>query len=188
MTGGPLLWYLNRGSGLVLLALLTASALLGMWATRGGAGTRVPRFAVQSLHRNLALLGVVLTVVHVGSAVADEYVDIRWWQAALPWHLAYKPLWLALGVVALDLVVAAVVTSLVRSHLPRRAWLVVHLGGYAALVLSFVHGLGIGTDSGEGWARWVYVACGLALVVSGLARAVDARDRMRHAPRELVVR
>ena len=185
---GPLLWYLNRGSGLVLLVLLTSSALLGIWATRGDAGTRVPRFAVQALHRNLALLGVVLTVVHVASAVADEYVDIRWWQTVLPWRLAYQPLWLALGIIALDLLAATVVTSLVRRRLPRRAWLVVHLGGYVALVLCFVHGLGIGTDTGEGWARWTYAGCGLALLAAGLARVVDARDRASRLPRELVAR
>ena len=182
---GPFLWYLNRGTGLVLLVLLTTSALLGIWATRGDAGTRVPRFAVQALHRNLALLGVVLTALHVTSAVADTYVDIRWWQAFLPWRLAYQPWWLALGVIALDLVVATVVTSLVRGRLPRRGWLVVHLGGYAALVLSIAHGIGIGTDTGEGWARWAYVGCGLALVAAATARATDARRRSSTAPREL---
>jgi hypothetical protein len=188
VSGGPFLWYLNRGSGLVLLVVLTCSALLGIWATRGAAGTRVPRFAVQSLHRNLALLGVVLTAVHVGSAVADEYVDIRWWQAVLPWRLAYQPLWLALGVLTLDLLAATIVTSLLRRHLPRRAWLAVHLGGYVALALAFAHGLGIGTDTGEGWARWTYVGCGLALATAGLARVVDVRHRTTHAPRELVAR
>jgi sulfoxide reductase heme-binding subunit YedZ len=182
---GPFLWHLNRGTGLVLVVVLTASALLGMWATRGDAGARVPRFAVQALHRNLALLGVALTVLHVASAVADEYVDIRWWQAFLPWRLAYEPFWLALGVLALDLVVATVLTSLVRGRLPRRAWLVVHLGGYAALVLSLAHGVGIGTDTGEGWARWTYVGCGLALLAAAGARATDARGRSRRAPREL---
>ena len=182
---GPFLWHLNRGTGLVLLAVLTTSALLGMWATRGEAGTRVPRFAVQALHRNLALLGVVLTVLHVASAVADEYVDIRWWQAFVPWRLAYEPLWLALGVLALDLLAATVVTSLVRLRLPRRAWLSVHLGGYLALALSFAHGLGIGTDTGEGWARWTYVGCGVLLVVAAVVRAVGLRDWHRSAPREL---
>ena len=182
---GPLLWHLNRGSGMVLIVVLTLSALLGMWATRGDAGTAVPRFALQALHRNLALLGVVLTVLHVVSAVADEYVDIRWWQAVLPWRLAYEPLWLALGILALDLVLATVVTSLVRRRLPRRAWLSVHLGGYAALALSFAHGLGIGTDTGEGWARWTYVACGVLLSGAVLVRAFGLRDRHRSAPREL---
>ncbi len=172
---GPFLWYLNRGSGLVLLVLLTASALLGVWATRGDAGTWVPRFAVQALHRNLALLGAVLTALHVGSAVADEYVDIRWWQSFLPWDLAYRPLWLALGVIALDLLAASVVTSLVRHRLPRRAWLAVHLGGYAALALAIAHGLGIGTDTGEGWVRWLYAGCALALVAAGLVRTTGRR-------------
>ena len=179
MTDGPFLWYLNRGTGVVLLVLLTASAVLGIAATRGAPGARVPRFAVQALHRNLALLGAVLTAVHVLAAVADEFVDIRWWQAFVPWRLAYEPFWLALGVLGLDLLLAVVVTSLVRDRLPRRGWLAVHLGAYTALVLSVAHGLGIGTDTGAGWVRWVYAGCCVALVAAACVRVVGVRGRAR---------
>ena len=58
---GPLLWYLNRSTGLVVLALLTATAVLGVLAT-GRGGRLLPRFVGQSLHRNLALWSVVLLV------------------------------------------------------------------------------------------------------------------------------
>src|SRR4029079_5455172 len=80
LTDGPLLWYLNRSPGLVVLALLTVSALLGVLST-GGAGRVVPRFATQAVHRNLALWSVALLGLHVVTAVVDTYVDIRWWQA-----------------------------------------------------------------------------------------------------------
>lgn len=169
MTEGPLLWYLNRGSGLALLPLLTLAVLLGALATRGEPRRGVPRFALQSLHRNVALLSVMMLALHVATAVADEYVDIRWWHAVVPWGLRYEPWWLAAGVVALDLVLAAVVTSLVRTRMPRRGWLVVHLGVYAALAASFAHGLGIGTDTGAVWARWVYVgSAAVVLLAVGL--------------------
>ena len=81
---GPLLWYVNRSTGMVLLVLLTLTVLLGALSTRGDAGSRVPRFAVQSLHRNLGLLATVMLVLHVTTAVLDEFVDIRWWQAVVP--------------------------------------------------------------------------------------------------------
>ena len=57
----------------------------------------------QALHRHLALLAVVLLGVHVVSAVVDEYVDIRWWQAFVPFGATYEPFWLGLGAVAVDL-------------------------------------------------------------------------------------
>jgi hypothetical protein len=172
---GPLLWYLNRGTGLVLLVLLTLTVLLGTLATRGAAGTRVPRFAVQSLHRNVGLLATVLLAGHVLTAVLDEFVDIRWWQAVLPWSLRYEPLWLALGILALDLVLAVVVTSLVRHRLTRQGWRGVHLTAYAAWLLSVAHGWGIGTDTGAGWVRWTYAGCAVLVLGAVLLRWTGGR-------------
>ncbi len=179
MTDGPLLWYLNRSTGLVLLVLLTLTLVLGVVATRGdrapGRRTRVPRFVTQSLHRNLGLLATTLLVVHVATAVLDEYVDIRWWQSALPWHLHYRPFWLALGILALDLMLAAVATSLVRERIGPRVWLAIHLTTYPVWALALAHGLGIGTDTGAGWARGVYVGCGVAVVLAGALRLLGRR-------------
>ena len=167
---GPLLWYVNRSTGMVLLILLTTTVQLGIWSTRGGAGTRVPRFAIQALHRNIGLLSVVMLVLHVATAVLDEYVDIRWWQAVLPWQLHYEPLWLALGIVAFDLLLAVVLTSMARERLGQRAWRAVHLSGYLVLGLSVAHGLGIGTDSGESWAQWTYAVSAASVVVATVLR------------------
>ena len=71
--------------------LLTLTTVLGVLST--GQGRRfVPRFVGQALHRNLALWSVVLLVLHITTAVVDSYVDIRWWQAIVPWAGAtYMP-------------------------------------------------------------------------------------------------
>ena len=176
---GPLLWYVNRSTGLVLLALLTLVVALGVWSARARAGGRVPGFAVQRLHRNSALLVVVLLLVHAGSAVLDEYVDIRWWQVLVPWTLHYKPAWLAVGVVATDVLVAVVLTSLLRHRLPVRLWRVLHLATYLAWVAAVVHGLGIGTDTAPAWARWTYA--GSAAVVA-LVLVVRVAPPVRRVP------
>ena len=174
---GPLLWYVNRSTGLVLLLLLTATVLLGEWSTRSAAGHRLPGFAVQALHRNVGLLSLAMLTLHIGSAVLDEYVDIRWWQAFAPWQLHYQPLWLALGVVAFDLMLAVVITSLVRARLGHRAWRAVHLSSYAIWGVSVAHGLGIGTDTGETWARWGYVGCAGVVAASVAMRLTGPRVR-----------
>ena len=62
MTGhdeGPFLWYLNRGTGVVVLVLLTITTVLGVVALGNRSGRGLPRFVSQALHRNLALLSVV---------------------------------------------------------------------------------------------------------------------------------
>ena len=168
MTGdGPLLWYLNRATGLTLLVLLTISTVLGVLAMGGRPGQRIPQFVTQHVHRNLALLSVVALAVHVASAVLDTFVDISWWQAVVPFGATYEPLWLGLGALSLDLVAVVVVTSLVRSRLTHRWWRAVHLLAWLAWVAAVVHSIGIGTDI-EGRAMWAVVptVCVLAVVAA----------------------
>jgi sulfoxide reductase heme-binding subunit YedZ len=169
MTDGPLLWYVNRGTGVVLMGLLTVVTVLGIAARRTRAGGRLPGFVAPALHRNLSVLALALLAVHASSAVLDEFVDIRWWQAWVPWSLSYRPWWLGLGIVASDLVIAAAVSSALRTRLGHRAWRTIHWTTYLSWLLGMIHGLGTGTDVGEPWARLVYVvsaACvGLALLV-----------------------
>ena len=166
MIHGPLLWYLNRGTGFVILGLFTMTTVLGILATGRSAGRRVPGFVTQSLHRNLALLSVVMLGAHITTAVADSYVDIRWWQALVPFvGSTYLPVWLGLGALALDLILAVVVTSLVRTRLSHRSWRGVHLLAYAGWAAAMAHTLGIGTDirAGAGWAVLVVSTCAAAV-------------------------
>jgi len=167
---GPFLWYANRGTGVVLLVLLTVTALLGVLATHGAAGGRVPRFLPQAVHRTLSLTCAALLLAHVTTAVVDEYVDIRWWQVLLPVGATYRPLWLGLGTVAFDLVLVVVATSLLRARLPHRAWRTLHVSAYACWALSVAHGLGIGTDAGSPWARRTGLVCVAAVALAGAAR------------------
>ncbi|MBS45942.1 MAG: ferric reductase [Nocardioides sp.] len=175
LTDGPLLWYLNRGTGITLMALLSASTALGVLALRGrpagDGGGRVPRFVRQSLHRNLALLSVVALVVHVVTAVLDTYVDIRWWQAFVPWGSAYEPLWTGLGALSLDLMLIVTVTSLLRHRLGHRAWRIVHYSSWAAWAVGIAHGIGIGTDLRDPstWSAWAVVPAALSVLVVGTA-------------------
>jgi sulfoxide reductase heme-binding subunit YedZ len=181
---GPLLWYLNRSTGLVVLVMLTATAMLGILAT-GRRGRVLPRFVPHALHRNLALWSVVLLVVHVTTAVVDSYVDIRWWQAVVPWWGAtYLPLWLGFGTLALDVLVLVVVTSLLRARMRHRSWRLVHLLSYAAWGVAVAHGLGIGTDlRNPGWERsTVYASVAL---VTGVALVRLVGVTARHALRQL---
>src|SRR5689334_5656207 len=97
LADAPVLWFLNRSTGVVVLVALTVSLVLGCLGAGRSSGGRVPAFVPQHLHRNLSILALVLTAVHAATAVADEYVDIRWWQALWPFGAAYEPLWLGLG-------------------------------------------------------------------------------------------
>ena len=166
----PLLWYLNRGSGLVLLVVFTLTTVLGVLSTGRRFSPLWPRFVTQGLHRSLAAIGTVLLVGHVTTAVVDTYVTITWWQAVVPFGATYKPLYLSLGTVALDLTALIVITSLLRSRLSTRTWHGVHLVSYLAWAVSVVHGVGIGTDASRGWSVLLTLGCVAAVAIATMAR------------------
>jgi sulfoxide reductase heme-binding subunit YedZ len=172
MTEGPLLWYLNRATGVVLLVLLTLSVVLGVLAMGGRPGRGVPRFVTQAMHRNLALLSVAALVAHVVTAVVDSYVDIGWWQAVVPAGATYEPVWLGLGTLSLDVLVVVIVTSLLRARLGHRSWRAVHLLSWLAWGAAVVHAVGIGTDlrSPTGMAVLPLAACVAAVAVAAVVR------------------
>ena len=103
-----LLWYLNRSTGVVLVAVLTLSTALGVLSA-SGAGSRWPRFARQGLHRNVSLIACALLVAHAVTPVLDTYVNhyapIGWIDAVVPFVSAYQPLATGLGTLSLDLLV-----------------------------------------------------------------------------------
>lgn len=142
-----LLWFVNRATGLVLIATMTLTVVLGVLSGRRAPAVRWPRFVTQGLHRAVAGISVVLLVGHIVSAVADDYVPIDWWQAVLPYGATYKPLYLSLGTLAFDLLGIVVATSLLRGRIPDVVWSRLHLLSYAVWALSVVHGLGIGSDT-----------------------------------------
>lgn len=184
----PLLWYLNRATGLVLLVLLTMTVVLGVLAastTPGRPARALPRFVPQTLHRHLALLAVTFLGAHVVTAVVDTYVDIRWWQAFLPVGATYQPLWLGLGAVALDLLLVVSVTSAVRTRLSQRAWRAVHLLAYVAWPVSVAHGVGIGTDltADRHTGLLVTTACLALVAVAAVVRVAALAPRGSEARR-----
>jgi sulfoxide reductase heme-binding subunit YedZ len=119
ITSSTALWYASRATGVVALVLLTVVVLLGILVTLRGRLPGLPRFATASLHRSMSLLAVAFIAVHVITAIADPYVTIGIAAAVIPFTSAYKPLWLGLGAISLDIMIALIVTSLARARIGR---------------------------------------------------------------------
>lgn len=144
-------WYLTRGTGIVSLLLLTSVTVLGILNSVRWAPGRSPRFVLQHLHRNLSLLSVVFIVLHVTSAVLDSFAPIRWLDAVVPFAATYRPIWLGLGAVAFDLLLAVTITSLLRTRIGFGSWRVVHGTSYACWGVAVFHGIGVGSDPTQPW-------------------------------------
>jgi methionine sulfoxide reductase heme-binding subunit len=178
------LWYTSRATGVVALLVLTAVMLLGLLVTRQGRLPGLPRFAVSGLHRNLSLLATAFVAVHVVTAVTDGFVNIPITAAVVPLTSPYERFWLGLGAVSFDLMLAAVVTSLLRRHLSRGAWRAVHLTAYASWPVAWVHSMFASGDLQHGALLYLAVACAVAVIaatvwrVSAAARDVPRAERV----------
>jgi predicted ferric reductase len=162
-SSSQLLWYATRGTGVVALVLLTLTLVLGVAQVARWAPAGSPRFVVNAVHRNTSLLAIAFVAVHVATTVLDTYVHISLVAAFVPFTGSYRRLWLGLGAVALDLMLALIATSLVRDHLRYGAWRLVHWTAYLCWPIALVHGLGTGTDRLVPWVLALDVVCTAAV-------------------------
>ena len=180
----PALWYATRATGLVALVLLSMTVVLGLLTAARASGRTWTRFAVADLHRSVSLLTVLFLAGHVLTSVMDSYVHVGWAAVVVPFASGYKPLWVGLGAVSLDLMAAVVVTSLLRAHLRAGTWRGVHWLSYASWPVAVLHTLGTGTDMRSRWAAGLTFVCVAAVGVAGAVRLADV---LRHRHRSLGV-
>ena len=183
------LWYLSQGTGIVSLVLYTAVMLLGIAVVGQGRLPGLPRFSVVALHRSISLLAIVFLALHIGTAILDSYVNISAISAIIPFTSSYEPLWIGLGAVAVDMMIALVVTSLLRDRINPRVWRAVHWLAYAFWPLVIAHTIGLGSGSGaliSGWQLWLAILCVLAVAAAVVWRVVYELQRSRRTPAQIL--
>ncbi len=103
----PQLWWLvARATGVVAWGLLTASVIWGLLVGPSLTRGRPTPAWLTDLHRFLGGAAVVFTALHLGGLVADTYTHFGVTDLLVPLASAWKPGPVALGVVALYLLLA----------------------------------------------------------------------------------
>ena len=183
MDGEHAFWYLTRATGLVSFVLLTASVSLGLVMT-GKLSGRLRRNATYDVHRFVALLTLILTVVHTFIVLPDAFVGFSLWELLVPFASPYEPTYMGVGTLALYLMVVTIATFYLRPLVPYAAWRAIHYATFAVFVMALVHGIGAGSDSGTVWAQAMYWGGGgivLALLVRRIGTSIAAGVRPREA-------
>ena len=176
-TGPSVYWYLTRSTGAVALLLLSGAVVLGVIDVRRWSASGWPRFLVDSLHRNAALLAMVFLVLHILTSILDGFASISPLDAFLPFVGSYRPFWLGLGAAAFDLLLAVTITSLLRQRMGHGAWRAVHWLAYASWPVALLHGFGTGSDIKATWMLALALACLAAVLGAVLVRACAAWRR-----------
>src|ERR1700694_4669884 len=99
------------------MILLSAVVILGVLSSLRFQGAGWPRFLTPALHRNLALMTLVFLALHIVTAVVDPFTHLGWLTAVIPFSSYYRTFWLGLGTIAFELLLAIVLTSLVRGFI-----------------------------------------------------------------------
>ena len=169
-----ILWYTTRGAGAVSLVLLSAVVVLGVLSTLRFETATWPRFLTTGLHRNIALTALVFLALHIVTAVVDPFTHLGWLSAVVPFSSYYRTFWLGLGTIAVELIVAVTVTSLVRGFIGHAAWRTIHWLSYASWPVAVLHSLGTGTDEWSAWMIALDIVC-IVAVLAALGARLSAR-------------
>ena len=158
MNDPHLWWYISRASAMIAWALMTASVLWGILLS-----TRVMRRVdnpawLQDLHGYLGGTSLVMVGLHMVSLMIDSWLSFTAAEVLVPFAADFKPLPVALGILAFYLLVAVQGSSLILKRLPRKFWKGLHYSSYAALLLVSFHAGFTGTDVGSFWYKIVSIA------------------------------
>jgi DMSO/TMAO reductase YedYZ heme-binding membrane subunit len=182
-----LAWYVARAAGLVAWGLATVSVLGGFALSGRFFGRRlVPPAWLADLHSALGGLTVIFTVVHVIALLLDDYVDFTVVDLLVPYRTSWRPGAVALGIVALYLLLAVQISSQARRRLPAVWWRRLHLLSVPVFGLGTLHLLAAGTDATHPLVRAaVFVAAGtfVLLAVFRVLSRPPRRPHRRHAAR-----
>ena len=132
---------------------------------------RWPRFALEEVHRFGGILVGTFIVIHVVTIAIDSYLRFSLSAVVVPFVSSYRPVWVALGIVAAELLLALAVTNRLRDRMPYARWRAFHYANFAVWTAATVHGLASGTDRSSIWLLAI-TAVSAATVVTLTAQRV----------------
>lgn len=177
-------WFLSRTSGLVGFALLWLSTAFGLIVSNRLARLWPGGPAAVDFHEFTSLLGLGFVALHMAALLGDRYIGYSPLQLIVPFtNLAYRPVEVALGQVALFLAIPVTVTFYLRRQIGYGAFRLIHYASYAVFVLSLVHGLLAGSDTRNGAVLALYVTAGLSVAALTIVRLLRRSSPPRHSTR-----
>jgi sulfoxide reductase heme-binding subunit YedZ len=181
-----LFWITARASGIAALVLVSAAvgtgvALSGRLDTASGTDLRIA-------HEALSLAAFAMIALHVLSLFGDTYFHPSIADLAIPVLLNYREPYMAIGIIGGWGTIVLGLSYYVRGLIGIARWKVLHRFTALTWVLSVIHTLGEGSDSGDAWFIAVVVLTVLPAVLLILVRLANGRwppARFLPVPRSL---
>lgn len=163
-------WYLSRAAGVTAYLLLFAVSMLGI-----AMSARVPQWLIRrnftfELHRFITLVALALTAFHAYVLLGDSFFNFSIASISIPFASPYRPLQVGIGVLAFWSLIIVTASFYVRRFIGYRAWRMIHVLSFALFAGATFHGITAGSDSGEGWARLMYLGAASSFAAFTLYR------------------
>jgi len=176
-------WDVARAGGFTAYVLLTMAVVVGlMLSTKVQSPNRWPRLLNSELHNFLTLLSAIFMVVHVLAVWLDPFTHFGWNEILIPLASHYRPVWMALGIVALYLGIAIGISTWLRPRIGYTWWRRLHVLTLVIYALVTVHGIGTGSDTHTWWGLGIYLVSVALVALLFFRRLFAPTDKRKHTP------
>jgi predicted ferric reductase len=169
---GTAAWLISRVAGLTAFLAVSLDVILGLLVSTRALDQLFAKGVAVELHRWLSPVALALVLAHGVLLLADGYIRFDALAVLVPFASPYRPVAVAIGVVAAYLALVVHVSFALRKRIGVKTWRRLHHLSFVALIGAAAHGLLAGSDSGTVWLVYaVPLAITLALVLSRLKRS-----------------
>jgi hypothetical protein len=177
--------FIDFGSGVMTLLLLTFSVMWGLVAADRFVLDPGHRLIAQAVHRGTSVGGIIFLGLHIWSKVTLG--STTWQASAVPFRDGAQPILIGLGTISGYMFLAVAVSGAVRGAFARngqsRLWRALHMGAYVAWGASLVHGLRAGRAVAD-WVDWGYAVSLAGVAVVLMMRLAPSRPRLGPSKKE----
>jgi sulfoxide reductase heme-binding subunit YedZ len=124
-----------------------------------------------------------MLVLHALALLLDQTVRLPLYALLVPLTSPYRPVAVAFGVLAAEVMVLVYWSFSLRRRIGARAWRRLHWLTYAVFIGATAHGLTAGTDTGRGWADAIYLGAAGSVAAATTWRALTATTTTKGALR-----
>ena len=161
---GLLAWYTVRALGFLAYLVVAGSVVYGLLLSTKILDAIAHRPVSFALHKDLAIVGLVLAMLHAVVLLADQSFAFTPRAILVPFASPYASTWVGIGQLTFYGLAVLTASFYVRRQIGQRAWRLLHYLTFLTFIGATAHGIMSGSDSGANWAFWVYLVPGGAAV------------------------
>jgi sulfoxide reductase heme-binding subunit YedZ len=157
-------WLASRSAGIVALLLVATAVFLGLFMASNVYRRPGLKRNLVKIHEQVALAALAAIGAHGVLLLGDTWLKPGVTGIAIPFTIAYRPLWTGLGILAGYLALVLGPTFYLRRRIGARRWRQIHRATVVVFALAVAHSLGSGTDGASLWFMAMVIACAAAIV------------------------